>query len=87
MPPSNSEREYEGLWKKIAANSDGLSILLHPAYAPRVIQAVKKEKSRANVLRKNLDMPRYGKLEIDQSKQPDGRLKVTFRLKYNGDML
>ncbi len=85
---SNSRR-YEDLWKRIAASDKPLEVVCASSFARRLIQAVRKEKSIANVTRKNLDMPRYGKLlsVIEPSKTNPREVSVTFTLEFNGDKL
>jgi hypothetical protein len=84
-------RQYQGLWLEIAkADLDKpVSIRCHGSFVRCLIQAVRKEKSIANVMRKNLDMPRYGELvcTVVEDKQDKKFRKITFTLAYNGDHL
>jgi len=65
-----------------------VSVRCSSAFVPTLLQAVKKEKTIANVARKNLDMPRYGKLSYVLAPEPGGKFtKITFSLTYNGDHL
>lgn len=80
-------RQYEALWNLIAKAEGRQSILCQPSMVQTIIQAVRKEKSRHNITRKQLDMPRYGKLYNEQEKLPDGRVRISFWLAYNGDKL
>ena len=75
---------YQNLWEMIAKNTSDKPVKVRCPVGnqPRLIQAVKKEKSAANVLRKNVDAVSYGELII----QRDGEY-VYFSLKYNGDMI
>jgi hypothetical protein len=80
-------RQYEELWRQIAKRSEPVHVTCAAGYAKRLIQAVRKEKSIANVRRKNFDMPRYGELEVTREDLPERKVRLTFQLKYNGDML
>jgi hypothetical protein len=75
---------YQNLWEMIAKNTSDKPVKVRCPIGnqPRLIQAVKKEKSAANVLRKNVDAVSYGELIIHR----DGEF-VYFSLKYNGDMI
>jgi len=77
-------RMYESIWEHIAKNTSDKPVKVRCPVGNqnRLIQAVKKEKSAANVLRKNVDAVSYGELEIRR----DGEF-VYFSLKYNGDMI
>jgi hypothetical protein len=85
-------REYQGLWLEIARKADPdkhVSITCHASFSRRLIQAVRKEKTAANILRKNLGMPRYGRLmhTIEPLLDSKGKVRISFHLEYNGDML
>lgn len=80
-------RQYEGLWQQIAKRAEPVAVTCAASYAPRLIQAVRKEKSIANIHRRNFDMPRYGKLEVTREELADRKVRLVFTLKYNGDML
>ena len=77
-------RMYQNLWEHIAKNTSDMPVKVRCPVRnqPRLIQAVKKEKSAANILRKNVDAVSYGELVI----RCDGEY-VMFSLKYNGDMI
>lgn len=82
-------RKYEVIWeqvKKASADADrwvevGASTV---PYMQTIINMVQLEKSRANVARRNLDLPSFGRLEI--IRKPEER-KVLFRLKDSGAAL
>lgn len=84
-------RQYQGLWLEIAkAEADKpVSVKCHASFSRTIIQAVRKEKTAANMLRKNLNLPAYGKLHhvIEPLLDNRSRVKITFNLEYNGDML
>ena len=82
-------RQYQELWLRIAkAEADApASVRCSSSFVPTVLQAVKKEKTIANMARKNLDMPRYGKLTYTLEKVEGNFTKITFHLAYNGDFL
>jgi len=83
-------RQYEKLWLLVASRDpaeEAVGILCHPRAAQRIIQAVRKEKAIANKTRKDLKLPRYGEMDSTITAQPDGRVRITFKLKYNGDLL
>ena len=77
-------RMYQKLWEMIAKNTSDAPVKVRCPVGnqPRLIQAVKKEKSAANMLRKSVDAVSYGELVIKR----DGD-HVFFSLKYNGDMI
>jgi hypothetical protein len=81
---SAKPRMYQNLWEMIAKNTSDKPVKVRCPVGnqPRLIQAVKKEKSAANVLRKSVDAVSYGELII----HCDGEW-VYFSLKYNGDMI
>lgn len=80
----NKTRMYQSLWLMIAQSTSDKPVKVRCPVAnqTRLIQAVRKEKSAANMLRKNVDAVSYGKLVTVQ----DGDW-VYFSLKYNGDMI
>ena len=83
-------RLYEQLWLLIALKdpeAEAVGVFCHPRAAGRIIQAVRKEKAIANKMRKALGLARYGEMDSTITAQPDGRVRVTFQLKYNGDLL
>ena len=90
-PGQRKLRQYQGLWLEIAkAEADKpVSIRCHGSFVRCLIQAVRKEKSIANVTRRNLDLPRYGELEctVSEDKTDKKFRKITFTLAYNGDHL
>ncbi len=82
-------REYQGLWLKIAETTEVVVVRCHASFSRRLIQAVRKEKTAANTMRKNLDMPSYGRLQhkIEPILDSKGKVKISFWMTYNGDML
>lgn len=78
---------YEGLWQRIMAADHSVVVVCSAGYAPRLIQAVKKEKTGYNKRRQELDLPQYGRLIVKQSRIDDGRIRIEFSLQYNGDKL
>lgn len=77
-------RMYESVWDKIARNTSEQPVKVRCPIGnqPRLIQAVKKEKTIANTLRKNVDAVSYGRLIVKR----DGEW-IYFSLHYNGDMI
>jgi hypothetical protein len=75
---------YQGLWELIAKNTSDKPVKVRCPIGnqPRLIRAIRKEKSAANVLRKSVDAVSYGELIVTC----DGEW-VYFGLKYNGDMI
>lgn len=89
-PAATTFRQYEKLWQLIASpdhNDAGVPIVCPARAAKRIIQAVRKEKVIANNTRKALGMPRFGEMSSTIEKQADGRVRIVFKLSYNGDML
>ena len=74
-------RKYEGIWHKIRDNLDPDTWVVvttsNREMVQTVINMVMIEKSRANITRKRLDLPSYGKLEI---RRDFPNLRVSFRL-------
>lgn len=91
MNPPNDKRfrQYEKLWLEIAKADHSVQISCHTNYAATVIQAVRKEKARFNVMRKQLGIPRYGILTVNKCPHPKDprKVQITFSLAYNGDKL
>lgn len=80
-------RKYEPLWEKLkTANPEtGVVVTVKSEYMIQtIINALQNEKSLANVSRKRLDLPAYGKLVIVRDLP---NLKVTFRLTNSGAAL
>jgi hypothetical protein len=84
-----SLRQYQALWLQIAKADAAtpISVRCSSSFVPTVLQAVKKEKTIANMARKNLDLPRYGKLSYTLEPAGGNFTKITFHLAYNGDFL
>lgn len=78
-------RKYEGIWIRIRDNLDPevwvTVTVSNLDMIQTVINMVQVEKSRANVARRDLELPGYGILEI--KREPD-KLKVHFRIKNAG---
>lgn len=81
---STKPRMYQPLWELIAKNTSDkpVTITCPVRNQDRVVQAVKKEKTIANTLRRDVDAVGFGRLVIKR----DGN-KVSFHLLYNGDMI
>ena len=80
-------RRYEGIWEKLKAADPEQWVIVTVASADRIqtiINMVQVEKSTANVTRKRLDLPAYGRLEI---KREPAKKQVSFRLKDSGAAL
>lgn len=80
-------RRYESTWKNISESSKPVRIICASSFAPRLIQALRKEKSRYNKVRERLDLPGYGIMDVDIKKLDIKRVEITFTLRFNGDML
>lgn len=77
-------RKYETIWEKLKAADDGQWVVVSVASASMIqtiINMVQLEKSRANVTRRKLDLPSFGRLEI--LREPEAK-RVKFRLKNSG---
>ena len=82
-------RKYEVIWeqiKKASANADQwVEVKVSdPEYMQTIYNMVCVEKSRAQVSRKALDLPSFGRLEI--RKEPKNN-RILFRLRDSGDAL
>lgn len=82
-------RKYEIIWEQIKKASGDPDVWIpvkvsNLAYMQTIINMVCVEKSAANVARKGLDLPSFGRLEI--RRQPE-LLTVSFRLKNSGAAL
>lgn len=77
-------RMYQKLWLLIAQNTSDkpVEITCPVGNHKRVIQAVRKEKSIANKLRKNVEAVSYGELIVTTNGN-----KIFFSLDWNGDMI
>lgn len=75
-------RLYEAIWLKIAETADPelwvTVSVLSPDRMQTIINMVQLEKSRANVVRKGLGLPSWGRLEI---KRDVKALKLHFKLR------
>lgn len=80
-------RMYQDLWNRIARADERVVITCSGGYAKTLIQAVRKEKSIANILRRGLGMPRYGMLLVTKKVLPAGKVEIEFRLAFNGDKI
>ena len=80
-------RKYEVIWEQLKQAGSEKWIVINLADAgmmQTIINMVQVEKSRANVARKNLDLPQFGRLVI---KRDPLNKKVSFMLKNSGDAL
>lgn len=80
-------RKYEVIWEKLKTAQSEQWVIVSIASATHmqaVINMVQKEKSLAQVSRKRLDLPQFGRLEI--KREPELK-RVSFRLLNSGDLL
>ncbi len=70
-------RRYEPIWLELAEKRKA-TVRCRTAKVPTLIQAVKKEKSKANVQRKDLDLPFFGRLMVGVDTLSGGMSSVTF---------
>lgn len=78
------KRMYQNVWELIEKNrsTEPVKVVCPGPGQARLIQAVRKEKSMANMQRKNVDATNHGRLIV----KVEGR-NVFFSLVYNGDVL
>lgn len=72
-------RRYEPLWKEIKAKRMAV-VRCRAEKTQTIIQAVKKEKSRENTLKKALDIPHYGNLSFTKTPLEGGKMQIIFKL-------
>ncbi len=80
-------RKYEVIWQKLKQADAEQWVVVRISSAEQmqsVINMVQKEKTLAQVSRKRLDLPAFGKLEI--KREPELK-RVSFRLINSGDLL
>lgn len=78
-------RKYSTIFDKLKTSEDWVTVkVVHVDAIQTIINGLQKEKSMANVTRKNLDLPRYGKLVILRDVK---NLKVSFKLSNSGAAL
>jgi hypothetical protein len=80
-------RKYETIWLKIKEAGEGQWVdvrFSNPGQLQTIINMVSLEKSKAQKNRKDLGMPRFGKLQIDR--RPEKNM-VRFTLINSGDSL
>ena len=81
-------RTYERIWLQIAATTDPSVWVTVQAHSPdqmkTIIGMVQLEKSRANMARKSLNLPSWGRLEIRREPK---QLKLHFKLRNAGAQL
>lgn len=78
-------RKYSTIFDKLKTSEDWATVkVVHVDAIQTIINGLQKEKSMANVTRKNLDLPRYGKLVILRDVK---NLKVSFKLSNSGAAL
>lgn len=78
-------RRYQTVWQEIAKRTEPTKIKVSVKFQATFIKAIRKEKSLANVLRRNLGMPEYGDLRVTQDALDKSVL--VFEMDYNGDHL
>lgn len=81
-------RKYQPIWESIKAVDPGteVAVKVHGTAEKTLRQAVLKEKSRETAIRKKLQMPRAGKLEIrvqTDGVNPNGYVIVYFKLDWD----
>lgn len=80
-------RKYEPIWNALR-DKQTATVTCHETAQATLVQAVKKEKSRQNTLRKRLGMPAFGELNWTSSKASrQGFVKIVFTIAYSGDAL
>ena len=80
-------RRYEVIWQKLKQAQAEQWVTVSASSVSQmqtIINMVQKEKSLAQVSRKRLDLPLFGKLEI--KREPELK-QVSFRLLNSGDLL
>lgn len=80
-------RLYEQIWEKLkmADNDQWVEVrVADPSRIQTIINMVQNEKSRANISRKRLDLPQFGRLAI--KREPEKK-RVLFILKNSGAAL
>lgn len=80
-------RKYEVIWQKLKQAESEQWVIVRVSSASQIqsiINMVQKEKSLAQVSRKRLDLPAFGRLEI---KREPNLKQVSFRLLNSGDLL
>jgi nucleoid DNA-binding protein len=80
-------RKYEAIWEKLKAAEADQWVLVQAssaAHVETIVNMVCIEKSAAQVTRRRLDLPAFGKLEVRRDK---AKCQVSFRLKNSGDLL
>lgn len=84
---SRRPREYEPIWLAIKEKPAGESVVLrvHHSAVATLIQAVRKEKAMENGMRKKLDMPYDGRLQVVSKADPHDKnfSIVKFTLKWS----
>lgn len=78
-------RRYEQVWQQIAKAVRPVRIRVPVRFQKTFIQAVRKEKTIANMRRKSLGMPRYGKMTTTRDEKDP--MILVFTMEYNGDLL
>lgn len=80
-------RKYEEIWEKLKRTKMDQWVMVHfksDHQLQTIINMVKKEKCSANITRKRLDLPSFGKLVI--KRDPEAK-RVYFSLSNSGDAL
>ena len=84
-------RQYESIWLAIKAAETESPVLIrvHHTAERRLIQAVKLEKTKEVAVKKQLGLPRQGRLGISSKvgeKNPDFRI-ISFHLRWDSSKL
>ena len=84
-------RQYESIWLAIKAAETESPVLIrvHHTAERRLIQAVKLEKTKEVAVKKQLGLPRQGRLGISSKvceKSPDFRI-ISFHLRWDSSKL
>ena len=84
MTTQKAVRKYEAIWLEIVKAGEGRWVdvrFQHPSMMQTIINMVQNEKCEAAKNRRQLGMPRFGKLKI--KRQPELRI-VSFTLENSG---
>lgn len=80
-------KAYDSIWEKLKTADPDQWVVVSVANADRIqtiINMVQNKKSRANVTRKQLDLPQFGRLAI--RREPEKK-RVSFKLVNSGAAL
>ncbi len=92
---AKKERMYSSIWQAIRAADVGTHTLVrvHTSSVERVIQAVRKEKSRETAVKRGIGMLRPGPMDVTHNPEVvDGKVNpdysiIKFSLQWNGNKL